>query len=243
MQKQNIIFDLDDTLIHCNKYFLTAIDNFLDNMLNCFHEYDIDKEEIRTKQQEIDIKGVTKNGFAAEHFANSFLETYASFCEKFGKPKNTQEEAALKAIASSAYNQQFEPYPFMRDVLESMKGAGYNLYLYTAGNPIIQRKKVEIVNIAHFFGDRIYVTPHKNAEVLQSIIKKNNLDKEHTWMIGNSMRSDIKPAIEAGIKAVFIPGKFEWAYDNVTLEKHHNEAFITLESLDELKDLFFKKAV
>lgn len=234
MQRQTIIFDLDDTLIHCNKYFHSAIDNFVDNIQKWFEEYNIDTKEVRLKQQEIDITGVTKHGFAKEHFTNSLLETYAYFCEKLDRAMNEDEEKIIIDIATSVYNQNFEPYPYMEDILEAMTKAGHKLYLYTAGNPIIQKKKVEVVGIGHFFQDRIYVTPHKNAEVLESIIAKENLDKNNTWMIGNSMKSDIMPAVQAGIKAIFIPGKFEWAYDNVKLENHHKEAFITIEALDKL---------
>lgn len=241
MNKQTIIFDLDDTLIHCNKYFLDAIEVFAEKMKCWFTSWNLEIKEIKEKQQEIDIKGVSKHGFAAEHFAMSLLETYAYFSESLCRAMVSEEEEILKHIAESAYNQSFEPYPSMKEVLDFLSKEGHALYLYTAGSPTIQKRKVEIVGIAHYFGDRIFVTPRKNSEVLQTIIDKHNLDKESTWMIGNSMKSDIMPAVQVGIKAVYIPGLFQWAYDNVNLQESEKNSFITLKTLKEVSELFLEE--
>lgn len=241
MNKQTIIFDLDDTLIHCNKYFLEAIEVFAEKIKCWFSSCNLEIKEIKEKQQEIDIKGVSKHGFAAEHFAMSLLETYAYFSESLDRVRVSEEEEMLKDIAASAYNQSFEPYPSMREVLEFLYKQGHELYLYTAGSPKTQKRKVEIVGIGQYFGDRIFVTPRKNSEVLQSIIDKHNLDKESTWMIGNSMKSDIMPAVQVGIKAVYIPGLFEWAYDNVNLKDSEKQYFITLKALKEVSELFLEE--
>lgn len=241
--KQTIIFDLDDTLIHCNKYFHKAVDAFCSNMNNWFSEYNIGLLEIKSKQQEIDIERVVREGFADTHFSTSLIDTYCYFSKKTGRNKDKKEEQWINEIGESAYAKDLECYPFMIDVLNCLKEQGHNLYLYTAGNPIIQKRKIERVNIGDYFEERIFVTPHKNAQVLEGIIKKERLDKQNTWMIGNSMKSDIMPAVEAGIKAIYIPGLFEWSYDNVVLKDEHLSSFKTVESLKCLKDMFLEEAI
>ena len=241
MFKQNIIFDLDDTLIHCNKYFHAVIDAFSEKVSEWFSNDSLSIEEVKKKQEEIDILGVTHHGFAAEHFKDSLIKTYVYFSEKFGREINEEDQLWIRALGKSAYEQNFEPYPFMLDILQALEKADHNLYLYTGGNSETQKKKIDIVGVEPFFKDRIYITPHKNADVLESIIEKEKLNKKDTWMIGNSMKSDIMPAIKAGINAVFIPGIYHWEYDNVKLQDEHKEAFITVNSLEELKGLFLQE--
>lgn len=241
--KQTIIFDLDDTLIHCNKYFHKAVDAFCSNMNNWFSKYNIGLLEIKSKQQEIDIERVIREGFADTHFSTSLIDTYCYFSKETGRNKDKKEEQWINEIGESAYEKDLECYPSMIDVLNCLKEQGHNLYLYTAGNPIIQKRKIERVNIGDYFEERIFVTPHKNAQVLEGIIKKERLDKQNTWMIGNSMKSDIMPAVEAGIKAIYIPGLFEWSYDNVVLKDEHLSSFKTVESLKCLKDMFLEEAI
>ncbi|WP_032123540.1 HAD family hydrolase [Clostridium amazonitimonense] len=238
MKKQTIIFDLDDTLIHCNKYFHGAIDTFSEKMCQWFGEYNIEFDEIKTKQQEIDIQRVIKQGFADTHFSTSLIDTYIYFSQKTGRARNKEEEKWINYIGESAYEQELECYPFMKDILNLLSEKGHKLYLYTAGSNTIQKRKIDRVNIGNFFQDRVFITPHKNAEVLEAIILKENLDKKNTWMVGNSMKSDIMPAVKAGIKAIFIPGLFQWEYDNVTLKDEHKESFITVQSLQQLRDIF-----
>nr|WP_253197425.1 HAD family hydrolase [Clostridium algidicarnis] len=241
--KQTIIFDLDDTLIHCNKYFHKAVDAFCNNMNNWFSEYNIGILEIRNKQQQIDIERVIREGFADTHFSTSLIDTYYYFSKKTGRNKDKKEEQWINEIGESAYAKDLECYPSMIEVLNCLKEQGHNLYLYTAGNPIIQKRKIERVNIGDYFEERIFVTPHKNAQVLEGIIEKERLDKQNTWMIGNSMKSDIMPAVEVGIKAIYIPGLFEWSYDNVVLKDEHLSSFKTVESLKCLKDMFLEEAI
>lgn len=74
--KQHILFDLDDTLVHCNKYFDLILNHFFDLLQEWFATHNLTKNTIREKQIEIDVAGVHQVGFASEHFPQSLIDTY-----------------------------------------------------------------------------------------------------------------------------------------------------------------------
>jgi putative hydrolase of the HAD superfamily len=59
--------------------------------------------------------------------------------------------------------------------------------------------------------------PEKHAEEYRAIVGKHNLVAEHVWMVGNSPKSDINPALSAGINAVFVPHDDTWVLEHEEL--------------------------
>src|SRR4051794_22267452 len=80
MKSQTLIFDLDDTLIECNKYFRDATNQFAKQMNEWFPT--VTEEEIKDKQMEIDIKSIEIYGLNSSRFPESFISTYKYYCEK-----------------------------------------------------------------------------------------------------------------------------------------------------------------
>jgi putative hydrolase of the HAD superfamily len=60
----------------------------------------------------------------------------------------------------------------------------------------------------------VEVVPEKNEETYAGVIAKHDLNHERTWMAGNSPKSDINPALRAGINAVFIPHDDTWILEH-----------------------------
>lgn len=229
--KQSILFDLDDTLIHCNKYFILAIKNFVRDMQSWFEAYEISSREIKDKQLEIDLETVQKYGFASHHFPQSLVRTYRFFCEKYGRSDCEFEIDYLRKHGESVFKQNFEPYPLAKQTLQKLQNAGHELFLYTGGDPHIQEEKIKQMGLRDIFGSRIYVAKHKSQEDLEAIVKENRLDRGCTWMIGNSLRTDVLPALKAGIHAVHIPAEKEWKYNIVEIDIKPQGAFLTLPSI------------
>lgn len=91
MIKQTILFDLDDTLIHCNKYFDEVLDQFADLRTTWFNSYNMTAEEVKRKQYEFDFVGVHKLGFAAGHFPHSLVNTYEHYSAMTGRETSEEE--------------------------------------------------------------------------------------------------------------------------------------------------------
>lgn len=232
--RQHIIFDLDDTLIHCNKYFDLILEQFADLLADRFGADGITNKEIRDKQTEIDVAGVHQIGFTSSHFPQSLVDTYRYYCRILGREALAEEEARLLQLGLSVYEQPIEPYPGMVETLTSLSSQGHELYLYTGGETVIQQRKIEQMKLAEYFQDRIYIRRHKNAEALEEILRSHRFDRKRTWMIGNSLRTDVMPALSAGINAIYIKIPNEWLYNIVELQHDSDANMHTVSSLEEV---------
>ena len=237
--KQTILFDLDDTLIHCNKYFYQVIDQFAASMLSWFGPYGVTTEAIRDKQTEIDIAGIDILGFKSDHFPQSFLETYRHFADLTGRRLDTSEENWLWKLGRSVYDLEAEPYPNMQETLDALASSGHELHLYTGGELLIQNRKIERLQLQRYFDKRIYVRRHKNVEALEEIISGGPFDRDLTWMIGNSIRTDVVPALTAGLHAIHMKTESEWLYNVIEIQVQPRGAFFTLNQLIEVPDTIY----
>jgi putative hydrolase of the HAD superfamily len=243
MKLQSILFDLDDTLLHCNKYFELVIEQFADQMATWFRGYNVKQHEIRTKQAELDVASVHSHGFTVEHFPQSFVDTYEHFSDLEGRPKSKSEAKFLYKLGSSVFEQEIEAYPNMRETLTALKSRGHELSLYTGGVKEVQLSKVARFGLDEFFHDRIFIALHKNTEAMEEVIVKKGLDRRRTWMIGNSIRTDIVPALENGIHSIHIPAIHEWDYNNVDIRIQPRSTFLRLSSLLEVPEAIERHAV
>ncbi|MBW7455926.1 HAD family hydrolase [Paenibacillus sepulcri] len=234
--KQQLLFDLDDTLIHCNRYFYLVIDQFADFMSTWFRGYGIPSETIRSKQTEIDIAGVHAVGFMSEHFPQSFIDTYRYFTEQTGRARSVIEEDQLWKLGRSVYELEVEPYPFMEETLDTLASNGHELHLYTGGEMLIQQRKIQQMQLQRYFDTRIYVRSHKNIDAMEGILSEGGFERSSTWMIGNSLRTDVIPALTSGIHAIHMKSESEWIYNVVGIDVEPKGAFFTLHQLCDVPD-------
>lgn len=98
----------------------------------------------------------------------------------------------------------------------------------------IQRRKIEKLNLERYFDSRIYIRRVKNSDALETILSNGVFDRNSTWMVGNSIRTDVVPALTAGIHAIHMRAITEWEYNIIQIEVEPKGAFLTL---DHLKDV------
>ncbi|ULO10034.1 HAD family hydrolase [Paenibacillus sp. 19GGS1-52] len=231
---QQVIFDLDDTLVHCNKYFDLILGQYLEMMTDWFQDFEPTTSEIRSKQTEIDVETVSASGLASDNFPKSLIATYRYFCAKYGRPTESFQEQQLMKLGLSVYDQEIEAYPGMVETLDTLKQDGHDLYLYTGGDDTIQQRKIEQMKLDVYFDDRIYIRKHKNVESLESILSSRSFDRKRTWMIGNSLRTDILPAVTAGINSIYLKQQNEWLYNLIELQREMQQAILTISSINEV---------
>lgn len=232
--QQRILFDLDDTLVYCNKYFHFILDQFADEMTTWFASAGLSRKEIMDKHTEIDIAGVHVLGFDSEHFPQSFVDTYRYFSHLTGRSPSAREEEKLWKLGNSVYELDVEPYPMMEETLDALARKGHELHLYTGGDTVIQRRKIDSLKLERYFDDRIYVRMHKNTSALEQILSEGGFDRAQTWMIGNSVRTDVIPALQCGIHAIYLKQDGEWAYNVVPIDATPSGAFLTLSELKQV---------
>lgn len=234
MNKQTLLFDMDDTLIYCNKYFDAVLDQFNDLMTTWFKAFRVSAKDIKKVQNEYDIAGVEKNGFVSTHFPKSLVHTFKYFSDITGRTLTKVEEDQLWKLGMSVYEMEVEPYPGMMETLNQLRDAGHELFLYTGGEAVIQQRKIDQMKLEQYFGDRIFIRQHKSIDALEGILQQLKLDRTNTWMIGNSLRTDVLPALTNGIHAIYLKQRTEWSFNIVDLDVKPQGAFYTVEKLTEV---------
>jgi putative hydrolase of the HAD superfamily len=236
MKKQNVLFNLDDTLVECNKYFKLVIKQFADMLGDWFRDGAISLEQIKQKQVELDLASVSQNGITSLHFPLSFVYTYVYFCELTRTKVDASKVELLERLGKSVYEFAAEPLPDMYETLQELKQEGHELYLHTAGDEAIQRNKIAQLQLAAYFDNRVFISKFKNTTALQHIVEQMQFDPKETWMIGNSLRTDILPALELGVQTIYIPAAVEWQYNVIEINVQPRGAFLTLPSLKEVPE-------
>jgi putative hydrolase of the HAD superfamily len=180
MNKQNILFNLDDTLVYCNRYFNHAIDLFVNQMTAWFEQ--VPAEEIKQKQLELDLASIKEYGLSSKRFPESFVGTYKYFCDFAGKEKKTSEIDDVRELGFKVFKIPVEPIPFMNETLKKLKEEGHELYLHTGGDEANQRRKITQLELTTYFENRIFISEYKDITALSDILKTIKADPKKTFI-------------------------------------------------------------
>ena len=199
--RQFLLIDGDDTLWENNVYFEQAIEEFIDFLGHST----MTREQVRAALDEIERMNVPVHGYGSASFTKNLQQTYERLAERDLRPQDIEHVLQLgQRIASQAVT-------LMPDVAETVDylAGRHDLMLVTKGHPEEQRLKIERSGLESRFTATAVVS-EKAVETYRLIVEQRQLDRARTWMIGNSPRSDINPALQAGINAVFIPHEHTW---------------------------------
>jgi len=109
------------------------------------------------------------------------------------------------------------------------------LVLVTKGDEKYQSRKIERSGLAQLF-DAQFIVPEKDVDLYRGLVNRLDVDPSLTWMVGNSPKSDINPAVAAGLGAILIPHDHTWNAEIQQLDRP--ELVTTLGSFCELLDFF-----
>ena len=227
---QNLLIDADDTLWENNIYFERAITAFI-SFLN-HHQYTPD--EVRQVLYDVERENIRQHGYGMHSFASALVICF----EKLSVEPVTPE--LHERIRNIAYKIAEHPMEFLPDVPETLADLAqrHRLFLVTKGNITEQLGKVERSGLKDYF-TAIEVVAEKDAAIYRSIVEKYGLVRDLTWMIGNSPKSDINPALEAGLHAVFVPHDNTWMLERDDLRHCENNCLLLkLDSFAQLRQRF-----
>ena len=88
----------------------------------------------------------------------------------------------------------------------------HDLTLFTKGHPDEQRLKIDRSGLGRWFAHTA-VVKEKDAPAYHRLVSERAMAPRYTWMIGNSPKSDVNPALEAGLNAVFVPHAHTWVLE------------------------------
>jgi putative hydrolase of the HAD superfamily len=209
-ESQTLLFDADDTLWENNVYFERAIAAFISYLDHRVHT----DEEVREHLNSCERVTIANHGYGLQSFRRSLI---ACFEQLTDAPLTAEKHDRIVAFTESIAAHEIELLPDVSETLQELRSR-HRLVLVTKGSDAEQRDKLERSQLAHLFS-AVEVLPEKNVDAYRQLIHCHDCDPAATWMIGNSPRSDINPALAAGLSAVFIPHDFTWVLEHETVEQ------------------------
>jgi putative hydrolase of the HAD superfamily len=211
--RQHLIFDADDTLWENNIVFEGVIADFI----AWVSHPSLSEAQVRAVLDEVEHLHAAEHGYGTKVFALSLEVTARRLREDDLTAADRDEIARL--LTRLAWD-QLEIIDGVPETLAEL-GRRHDLLLLTKGDHDEQSHKIARSGLAHHFR-RTEITPEKTAGVYRRLVAEESLDPARTWMIGNSPRSDILPAVEAGLGGVFVPHEHTWHLEHVDLPDEHD---------------------
>jgi putative hydrolase of the HAD superfamily len=209
MTTLHLIFDADDTLWENNIHFERAIEEFLDFLAHAT----LSRNEVRAVLDEIEHAGLGPGGYGSAAFTRNLCLCYERLAER------QIAEDDLRAVMAFGERILAQPIELLEGVEETLGvlAARHDLTLLTKGHAEEQQAKIDRSGLGAFFR-HTQVVPEKETVTYQTLVARLELDPHRTWMIGNSPKSDINPALAAGLNAVYIPHPVTWRLEHQELD-------------------------
>ncbi len=213
-----ILFDFDDTLVETTVHFNRAKDRFSAKM-TALGFPGVEALEVLNA---FDIQNVRcRGGFFKECFPLALGETYEYYCRSYGRKCVPQQKKEMENMGWWVFEQPVRPMKGAREVLRRLCGI-LPLFLATKGDPLVQHGRIEESGLSGYF-NKVYVLVDKNSSAFRDIALEQRLKPSVSWVVGNSMKSDINPALKAGFNCIYIQHPHTWDFeDEAPLGGHVN---------------------
>jgi putative hydrolase of the HAD superfamily len=227
---QTLLIDADDTLWENNVYFERAIAAFI-SYLN-HHEYT--PAEVRQALNTVERETILAHGYGLSSFSRSLLACF----ERLSPASITNEKRQrIEGFARSIAEQEIELLPGVAETLRVL-ATRHRLILMTKGNHAEQADKLGRSGLAGYFS-AVEIAAEKDPATYREVLYRYELSPRTSWMIGNSPKSDINPALAAGLNAVFLFHKDTWVLEHATLDAApEGQQLIELDSFAKLCTIF-----
>lgn len=206
-----VIFDADDTLWSTQILYDQAKCKFADILRGDKNS----PEGLIARLDAHDAKAVATFGFARTRFGDSMQAVYTALCSESGTKPDQIVRRALQSAADEVFQSAPTVYLDVPSTLQRL-GATHRLFLLTKGDETVQRERISRSGLAAYF-EQVYILPDKTPESYMQVLTDHGLAPQHAWAVGNSARSDINPALRAGLRAVMIPNT-SWVYEAQQLQ-------------------------
>jgi putative hydrolase of the HAD superfamily len=218
-ESQTLLIDADDTLWENNIYFERAIANFI-SFLN-HHEYS--PEQVREVLNDVERECIVSHGYGLHSFAHALVQTFERLAIE---PLTTALHETIDGFAHTIAEHPMEILPGVPETLQYLSER-HHVILVTKGAVVEQTGKVERSGLKEYFA-AVEVVAEKDVPTYCAVVSKYGLAPDSTWMVGNSPKSDINPALAAGLNAVFVPHGNTWIleHDEVAAAKPPSQLLV-----------------
>jgi putative hydrolase of the HAD superfamily len=213
MQIDLVLVDFDDTLVDTGPRFQNARRSLIALLVSAgFTE----EQAYDTLYHAIDPAMRVQYGLGPRRMEPAFVATYERLCDLHGVPPDPAFAEQCAMLGRGCYG----PPPAFEGALDALRrlSSAHPTVIYTqSGDMEYQLSCVRGAGIVDIVKeDRVRVCDRKDADMFLATLRSYGVtDPIRSWMIGNSMRSDINPALEAGANAILVDAHDPWEYDLV----------------------------
>jgi putative hydrolase of the HAD superfamily len=227
---QTLLIDADDTLWENNIYFERAIAAFI-SYLN-HHKYT--PAEVRKALNAVERETILAHGYGLTSFTRSLVTCF----ERLSPAPMTEEMTQrILGFARSIEEHEIELLPGVEETLADL-ATRHRLILMTKGNQAEQADKLARSGLSSHFA-AVEIVAEKDPPTYREVLLRHELAPHTSWMIGNSPKSDINPALAAGFHAVFLFHPSTWVLEHAEIDPApQGQQLIELDSFAKLSDLF-----
>ena len=227
---QTLLIDADDTLWENNIYFERAITAFI-SYLN-HHSYS--NEEVRQALNQAERETILAHGYGLTSFTRSLVACY----ERLSPGPITEHNILrVRSFARNISEQEIELLPGVAETVADL-ATRHRLILMTKGDKAEQADKLTRSGLAKLFS-AVEIVAEKDPPTYRAVIARHELTPHSSWMIGNSPKSDINPALAAGLHAIFLFHKSTWVLEHATLNPApQGQHLLELDSFAKLQQIF-----
>jgi putative hydrolase of the HAD superfamily len=198
-------FDADDTLWQNEQFYRLTEDRFASLLAD-----HADPAALRQGLLDAQKSNLKVYGFGIKGFTLSMIETAIGITD--GKVPAAVIEKIL-AAGRDMLGHPIETLPNVRETLERLAGS-YRMVLITKGDLFDQERKLAQSGLGELF-DAVEIVSDKQAVTYRRIFDRHGDGAERAMMVGNSLKSDVVPAIEAGGWGVYVPHDLTWAFEHI----------------------------
>jgi len=228
MSRETLLIDADDTLWENQVHFERVIDGFL----AIIDRLGFSRPYARRILNETERRNIRQFGFGVRSFHVALEETYLKLAGNMARREVVKQIGGLVAEISAT------PPTLLVGVAETLAylASRHRLILCSKGEPAEQAGKLERSGLQIHF-QAIEIVADKNSQTYRGLVKTHRIVKSHGWMVGNSPRSDINPALAAGLNAVFIPHAKTWEFEHDEISSGPGKLLV-LPAFRALRDYF-----
>jgi len=218
-----ICLDADDTLWHNMRHF-NATEAALLTMLRPFADAHVARETLNM----CEARNLKLYGYGAKGFTLSMIETAVELAGE------QMPRSLLQGILAAGKALLAHPVDLFDDVAETLSALARRgtLVLVTKGDLLHQETKLAASGLGDLFSG-IEIVSDKTADTFRRLFVAHGVTADEAVMAGDSMRSDVKPALEAGAWAAYIPQDGAWSHEVAAAPDAHPR----FRQLDRLADL------
>ena len=206
-----ICFDADDTLWHNERFFQLTQERFFEVLAD-----HAEPDHLADRLLEAERRNLGHYGFGIKGFVLSMIETALDVTN------DKVPGEVIRALVSAGQEMLSHPIELLPGAFETIEALApqYDLILITKGDLLDQERKLAQSGFGEMF-DGVEIVSDKTVAVYRAVFERRRIAADTALMVGNSLKSDVIPVLEAGGWGVHVPHGLTWALEAADTPKAH----------------------